>query len=284
MKYLLLIATLALSLGLLATPGQAQAQYPNGYYGQTQNWRGALSPKDQQDFDKYYSKWMDAERKNDRDDITKNAQHMQDIMARNNIPSNVPFDQIASNGVPGYGPNQGPYGPYPNGTYPNGAYPSASYPNGTYPNGAYPYPTYGQTRLSPDDQRKFDKAYEKWMDAQRKNDQDDVSKHAAEMNEIMARYNIPNNVPFAQIATNGYAAGPNGAAPYPYPYGQAGQRLSSKDQKDFDNDYRHWLDARRKKDMDDVDKNARKMEEIMARYNIPANVPFDEIASAGAYH
>jgi hypothetical protein len=37
--------------------------------------------------------------------------------------------------------------------------------------------------------------------------------------------------------------------------------------------------------MDDVDKNARKMQEIMARYNIPANIPFDRIATEGsAYH
>ncbi|MGI9102274.1 MAG: hypothetical protein ACR2IF_07490 [Terriglobales bacterium] len=275
MKYLFVMMAVLLAVAITAAPAQAQAQYPNGYYGQPQNWHGVLSPQDQQQFDKYYSKWVDATRKNDQDDIAGNARHMQDIMTRYNIPGNVPFDQITSNPAP-YAAG------YPNGAYPNGAYPNGAYPNGAYPNGAYPYPANGQVRLSPDDQKNFDKAYGKWVDATRKNDQDDIANNAGKMQEIMARYNIPPNVPFAAIATNGYAAGPNGAAPYPY--AQPAQRLSAKDQGDFDNAYRKWVDARRKRDMDDVDKNARKMEQIMARYNIPANVPFDQIASAGGVY
>lgn len=256
MKYFLVILTVLLSLGA-AAPARAQTQYPNGYYGQPQSWHGVMSPHDQQQFDKYYSKWVDATRKNDQDDIAGNARHMQDIMARYNIPTNVPFDQVASNPVPG-------------------GYPA-------YQNGAYPGPnsSYGQSRLSPDDQRSFDKYYSKWVDAQRKNDQDDVSGNARKMQEIMARYNIAPSVPFAAIATNGYAAGPNGTYANPYGYGQQPQVLSAKDQADFDKDYRHWEDAKRKKDIDDIDKNARKMQEIMAHYNIPANVPFDRIASPG---
>jgi hypothetical protein len=120
------------------------------------------------------------------------------------------------------------------------------------------------------------------VDAQRSNDQDDVTNNARKMQEIMARNSIPPNVPFAAIATNGYAAGPNG---YPNSaYGAQGQTLSAKDQRDFDKDYQKWVDARHKKDMDDVDKNAHKMQQIMARYNIPANVPFDRIASQDAQY
>jgi TRAP-type C4-dicarboxylate transport system substrate-binding protein len=148
------------------------------------------------------------------------------------------------------------------------------------------YPNYGQPQgwygvLPPQDQQQFDKYYSKWVDAQSKNDQDDVANNARKMQQIMARCNIPSNVPFAAIATNGYAAAPNGsyAHPYPYAYGQSAQRLSAKDQSHFDKAYRKWLVARRKKDRDDVDKNVCKMQEIMARYNIPANVPFDRIAS-----
>lgn len=276
MKRILMISSMLLGL---AIAGQAQNQYPNGYYGQAQNWRGALSPDDQGKFDKEYSKWVEATQKNDRDDITEHARKMQDIMSRYNIPAGVPFDQIASNGSPAYPANPNAAPGYPNGAYPNGAYPNGAYPNAPY--GA----TY-QVRLSPDDQRKFDSDYQKWLDSQRKNDRDDVDERARDMEKIMSHYNIPANTPFAAIATNGYAAaGPNGAAPYPYAYGQGAQRLSSKDQDEFDKAYRHWVDARRKRDMDDVDKNARKMQDIMSRYNIPANVPFDHIASAGtAYH
>src|SRR5512146_1514266 len=204
MKSLGLITALFLCAIGAAVPGHAQAQY-NVTYGQAQNWRGALSPDDQRDFDKYYSKWVDASRKNDRDDIAENARHMQDIMVRNHIPVGVSFDQIATNPEPGY-----------NGGYPNNAYPNGGYVNNGYPNGGYPYPA-GQARLSPDDQRKFDKDYQQWLDAQRKNDRDDVDKHAREMEGIMSRYNIPANVPFASIATNGNAAPAYGNAPYGNP-------------------------------------------------------------------
>jgi hypothetical protein len=180
---------------------------------------------------------------------------MQEIMTRNNIPANVPFDQIAATSAPGYAP----------------------YANGGAPNAAYP--TYSQTRLSPDEQRKFDDNYAKWVESQRKNDQDDIAKSADKMHEIMSRAGIPTDIPFAAIATNGYLAGP-GAPPYGSTQAVP-QHLSSKDQEEFDKSYRHWVDARHKKDMDDVDKNARKMQEIMSRYNIPANVPFDRIASQG---
>lgn len=279
MRSLTLIGTLLVCLMVVASPSRAQAQY-NSTYSQAQNWRGTLSPDDQKDFDKYYSKWVDASRKGDRDDIANNARHMQDIMVRNRIPVGVSFDQVATNPEPGYN------GGYPNSAYPNGTYSNGGYANNGYPNGAYTYPA-GQARLSPDDQRKFDKDYQQWMDAQRKNDRDDVDKHARDMEGMMSRYNIPANVPFASIATNGYPAGtyanaPNGYAPNGYAYGAGAQRLSDKDQKDFDKAYHHWVEARNKRDMDDVDKNERKMRDIMSKYNIPANVSFDQIATAGS--
>ena len=245
MKYLIL--TIAMLLAM-AAPASAQVQYDQGYY---QPQAAPLSAHDQQQFDKYYTKWVDAVRKNDQDDIQSNAEHMQQIMARYNIPNTVPYAQIATNGA-GYG-----------------------YAN---PNAAYPY---GQ-RLSPGDQAKFDTYYQKWVDAMRKNDSDDIQGNAKHMQDIMAKYNIPANTPFQAIATNGYAAYPAAVNPaYAYPAASP-QRLTAKDQEKFDKAYRDWVNARRKKDMDDVDKNARKMQDIMARYNIPANVPFDQVATQGA--
>lgn len=64
-----------------------------------QNWHATLSADDQRDFDNYYGKWMEATRKNDRDAISENTRKMQDLMARYNVPANVPFDQIASPGI-----------------------------------------------------------------------------------------------------------------------------------------------------------------------------------------
>src|SRR5438552_15962968 len=117
----------------------AMSQYSQPGYGQYQarvyrQGQGRLSPKNQRDFDKYYAKWVDDTRKNDQDDIGKDTRHMQEIMARNGIPPDVPFEQIAS-----VGHSAGSYGG-----------------------------SRWQGRLTPEDQRDFDRYYAKWMEATRK--------------------------------------------------------------------------------------------------------------------
>jgi hypothetical protein len=247
---------------VLAGQQYGYGQYPPGYS------QSRLSPDDQRKFDHYYQKWSEASRKNDRDDIEENARRMQDIMAHYNIPASVPFSQIASG----------------NNSYSNGT-------DGNPRNGGYGYPSNAQGRLSPDDQRRFDDYYQRWQDASRKNDRDDIESNARHMQDMMAHYNIPAGVPFDQIATSGNSN--NGGYGYPGGgsynsdggYGSpaaAQSRLSADDQNRFDKYYEKWVHARRKDDRDDVDENARHMQDIMARYNIPANVPFDRIASARA--
>jgi hypothetical protein len=46
-----------------------------------------LSLDDQRDFDSYYARWVDDTRANDQDYVSRDAGHMQAIMARNNIPA-----------------------------------------------------------------------------------------------------------------------------------------------------------------------------------------------------
>src|SRR2546423_12920599 len=65
--------------------------------------------------------------------------------------------------------------------------------------------------------------------------------------------------------------------------GYAGQwqgRISSDDQNKFNHEYHEWQEANAKNDRHDINEHARKMEEIMARYNIPPDPPFDAIASS----
>src|SRR5438477_12016675 len=78
------LQTMALLSALLVLPAFSQSS--------------RLSPEDQHEFDKAYTKWVNDTRKNDRDDIGKDIRKMQEIMARNNIPASVPYDQIASTG------------------------------------------------------------------------------------------------------------------------------------------------------------------------------------------
>ena len=56
-------------------------------------------------------------------------------------------------------------------------------------------------------------------------------------------------------------------------------RFSHDDQKNFDKAYEEWVEHRRKNDRDDVAKNEGKMLEIMSRYNIPRDVPYEVLAS-----
>lgn len=129
-----------------------------------------------------------------------------------------------------------------------------------------------QARMSPDDQREFNKEYDKWQSANARSDREDIDKHARRMEEIMARYNIPQDTPFQAIATsNGYGRSSD--------VRQFQGRFSPDDQKKFDKAYEHWLHDRRKHDRDDVARDENRMQEIMARYNIPRDVPYDSLAS-----
>jgi hypothetical protein len=214
-------------------------------------WAGRLSADDQRDFDKYYKKWVDDTRNNDRDDIASDVRHMQDIMARNNIPSDVPFDRVASTG------------------------------------GAQAYPGGGEyARLSAEDQAEFDKYYSRWIEDTRKNDRDDIDSDVQHLQEIMARYNIPVSVAFERIASQNYQGGSYTERTYAPPAPQWRGRLSAEDQSDFDKWYAKWVNDTRKNDRDDIARDEGKMQEIMARNNIPSTVHFAEIASnsdAGPY-
>jgi ubiquitin-protein ligase len=128
--------------------------------------------------------------------------------------------------------------------------------------------------MSSDDQKDFNKEYEKWQKANAKSDREDIDKHARKMEEIMARYNIPPDTPFDTIATSyGYSRHND--------VRQFQGRFSPDDQKRFDKAYEHWLNDRRKRDRDDIAKDEGKMQELMARYNIPRDVPYDALSSGG---
>jgi hypothetical protein len=91
------------------------------------------------------------------------------------------------------------------------------------------------------------------------------------MEQLMNRYNIPPNTPFAQIATT--TGGPR------INVAQYQGRFSPDDQKKFDKAYEKWQEDRAKHDRDDIYKDEGKMQEVMAKYNIPRDVPYDALAS-----
>ena len=72
-----------------------------GYYGNQygRSYHNVLAPEWQQKFDSYYQRWQQYRATNNRGEMTSMEKRMQDIMVHYNIPSNVPYDQVASPGV-----------------------------------------------------------------------------------------------------------------------------------------------------------------------------------------
>jgi hypothetical protein len=143
-------------------------------------WHGRLSPNDQRKFDSYYSRWVEYKRTNNRDQIVSMEHRMQDLMAHYRIPANVPYWQIASNGSERdwRGNDHNAYRDHGQNAYPR------------------------WRRLPPDEQRKFDSYYSRWLQYRRSGDRDQVVSMEKRMRDVMARNGIPPNVPFDRIASH----------------------------------------------------------------------------------
>ena len=104
MKRILGICTVLMALIALTVPVLAQdaddSHQQGDRDGARRNGHGQrqarLSSEDQQRFDSYYSRWRGYRRTNNRDEMASMEKRMRDVMSRNNIPSDVPFDEIAS--------------------------------------------------------------------------------------------------------------------------------------------------------------------------------------------
>jgi hypothetical protein len=71
------------------------------------NGYGRLNADDQKRFDSYYSRWLDYQRQNNFGEIRSMEKRMYDVYQKYNIPSSVPFAQVASNNLGQPGPGWG---------------------------------------------------------------------------------------------------------------------------------------------------------------------------------
>ncbi len=162
-------------------------------------------------------------------------------------------------------------------------------------------------RLSPNDQRRFDSYYSRWVDYKRTDNRDQIVSMEHRMQDVMAHYRIPANVPYWQIASNGsdrdwqegnrdrdhgqnaygdhdrngYMGGDQNAS---HDHDQDRdhdhwRRLPPDEQRRFDSYYSRWNEYRRRGDHDQVESMEKRMRDVMARNGIPPDVPFDRIAS-----
>jgi len=181
MKRILGICTVLMALIALTVPVFAQDSDDNHRQGDRDDARrqdnrryehggqqSRLSSEDQHRFDSYYSRWQGYRRTNNRNEMESMEKRMRDVMSHNNIPSNVPFDEIASDGGRGYGDQYGQR---------------------------------RQDRLSSEDQQRFDSYYSRWQGYRRTNNRDEIESMEKRMRDVMSRNNIPPDVPFDEVAS-----------------------------------------------------------------------------------
>jgi len=157
-----------------------------------------MSPDDQARFNGYYSRWIQAQQKNDRDDVASAEHHMQDLMNRYGIPSDTPYDVVAQQQEGrGYGDQDRDRdrGYNRDGDRDHDRDWDRDHNRGDVAN--------WQGRLSPDDQRRFDGAYQHWLHERQENDRNGMARQESTMQDIMSRYNIPQDTPYDAIASQG---------------------------------------------------------------------------------
>ena len=159
---------------------------PNQGYGVSHDrWQGRLSAEDQGRFDSYYSRWLDYAQTNNRDDQNSMEDRMRDVMSHYSIPSDVNFDQIASNNNQGYGVHRRPDQEGNNDDRGQRGYRDREW----------------QSRLSAKDQHRFDTYYSRWLEARETGDRHQTANMEKRMLGLMARYSIPPDSQFSQIAS-----------------------------------------------------------------------------------
>lgn len=131
-------------------------------------------------------------------------------------------------------------------------------------------PVFAQSRLSPDDQSRFDSYYSRWMEYQQRNDQDETASMERRMRDIYYRNNIPMNTPFWRVASNARQWRGRGGS---------GARLSAGDQARFDSYFSRWQQYRATNNRDQVRSMEERMQDLYRRYGIPSGTPYFVVAS-----
>lgn len=140
-----------------------------GYGDRHDRWQGRLSAEDQSRFDSYYSRWLDYQRTNNRDQMASMENRMRDVMARNSIPPDTEFSRIAS------------------------ASAGRDRRRREIP------------RFSGDDARRFSSYYSRWQQYQQTNNRDQMASMERRMRDVMNRHNVPYDVSYDEMmsALNG---------------------------------------------------------------------------------
>ena len=237
---------------LLPMSSVAQSQRSNddrqlnqGYGAAHDRWQGRLSTEDQGRFDSYYSRWLNYTQTNDTANRNAMEERMRDVMAHYDIPSDVSFDQIASD----------------------------SNPNGRdrvrddHERMQGDRARLGQSHLTVEDQQRFDSYYSRWLTARRTGNRSETGSMEERMRDLMGRNSIPLSVQFSQIASE--SAGRYSRPNIP--------RFSGRDASDFRSYYARWQDYKRTNNREQVASMEERMRKVMIDHNVPSNASYEDV-------
>jgi hypothetical protein len=257
MKTFLGFLVLAVSL-LLPMSSAAQNQRSDddrrsnqGYGASRDRWQGRLSTEDQGRFDSYYSRWLNYAQNNDRENRNSMEERMRDVMSHYNIPSDVAFEQIASNRNQGYGNNR--------------VRDEDGDEHGR--NHADYRGAHGQNRFSVEDQQRFDSYYSRWLTARRTGNRHETGSTEERMRNLMGRYSIPLNTQFSEIASD--SAGRYSRPNIP--------RFTGRDASDFRSYYSRWQGYKRTNNRGEVASMEERMRKVMTDHNVPNGASYEDV-------
>ena len=131
--------------------------------------------------------------------------------------------------------------------------------------------------LSARDQSRFDSYFSRWQDYRRGNDREQIVSMETRMQDVYAHYNVPADTPFFWLASNTRDEDWDR-----WERERWRGRLSAEDQGRFDSYYTRWLEYIRDHRRDQVESMEGRMRDVMQSYQIPPQVPYEQVASRGA--
>jgi hypothetical protein len=124
-----------------------------------------------------------------------------------------------------------------------------------------------QSRLSPEDQSRFDSYYSRWLTARQSGDRSEIASTEKRMRDVMGHYSIPPNVQFSEIASDSVAR---------Y-HGPQIPRFSGNDANDFRSYYSRWQNYKRSNNRQQAASMEERMRKIMSAHNIPDNASYADV-------
>jgi type II secretory pathway pseudopilin PulG len=130
-----------------------------------------------------------------------------------------------------------------------------------------------QGKLSARDQARFDSYFSRWQEYRRENNREQIVSMEKRMQDVYAHYGIPAGTPYFQVASHVQDTERD-----EWERDHWRGRLSPDDQERFDSYYSRYLEYRRDSNRFEAENMERRMRGIMQVYEIPPEVPYEQIA------